>query len=285
MLNLVRPKHWIKNFLVFAPLFFAWTFTASTFVTALMAFVAFSATASSIYVINDLADADADRRHPEKKNRPIAAGTVSPTKAQVIIAVLIIIALLGSFSLPLGFQLTILGYFVLNLLYSFYLKKRPIIDVMILATGFVLRIIGGGFAFGISLSPWILLCTFFASLFIGFGKRKNETDVLQADSHHHRAVLEHYTPDFINQLLGITAAMTIMSYSLYTIDVTTLAHFGHKNLVYSVPFVVYGVFRYFHLMYNRSSGGDPTKVFLSDTPLILDTLAWLISFGILSHFF
>ncbi len=284
-IRVIRPKHWIKNILVLVPLFFAWKVTVDTTVIAIASLVAFSATASIVYILNDLADTEADRLHPEKKFRPFAAGTLSHRQGKVLAALLVLIAIIASWTLSSGFQLTLFGYFILNLLYSFYLKRRLIIDVMILAAGFVLRVVAGGFAFHVTLSPWILLCTFFASLFIGFGKRKNETDILQEGSHKHRAVLEHYTRDFLNQLLGLTAAMTIMSYSLYTIDAKTVDHFGTDNLIYTVPFVVYGVFRYFHLMYNLSSGGDPTKIFLKDKMTIINIFCWALSFVLITNYF
>jgi 4-hydroxybenzoate polyprenyltransferase len=249
-----------------------------------IAFLAFSAVASTIYVVNDLADAPQDRKHPEKKHRPIAAGTVSPKQAWVAIVALLVVAVALALQLPVAFQITLLAYGVMNAAYSHSLKHKLIIDVMILSFGFVMRVLAGGFAVGIVLSNWIILCTFFGALFIGFGKRKNETDILQEDSKHHRKVLENYTTSFINQLLGTTAAMTIMSYALYTIDPATALHFGTSNLVYTLPFVVYGVFRYFHLMYNQTAGADPTKVFSRDRAIQLCFLAWIITFYVVIKF-
>ncbi len=280
LLKLLRPRHWIKNFLLAAPLVFAGRFLSVDLSNLLLAFVAFCAVASSIYVVNDIADAPQDRKHPDKKHRPIAAGTVSPTTGWITVVVLLLAATAVSLTLPTSFQVTLLTYGIINAAYSFSLKHKLIIDVMILSFGFVLRVIAGGFAVGIALSNWIILCTFFGALFIGFGKRKNETDILQDESREHRKVLENYTTSFINQLLGTTAAMTIMSYALYTIDPATSRHFGTTNLVYTLPFVVYGVFRYFHLMYNRTAGADPTKIFSRDRAIQLCFIAWIITFYI-----
>ncbi|CAN5135116.1 decaprenyl-phosphate phosphoribosyltransferase [soil metagenome] len=278
LLALLRPRHWIKNFLIAAPLVFAGRFLSVNLENLIIAFLAFSAVASTIYVVNDLADAPQDRKHPEKKYRPIAAGTVSPKLAWVAIVTLLVVASFLALQLPVAFQITLLAYGVMNAAYSHSLKHKLIIDVMILSFGFVMRVLAGGFAVGIVLSNWIILCTFFGALFIGFGKRKNETDILQDGSKQHRKVLENYTTSFINQLLGTTAAMTIMSYALYTIDPATAKHFGTTNLVYTLPFVVYGVFRYFHLMYNQTAGADPTKIFSRDHAIQLCFLAWIITF-------
>lgn len=285
LITLLRPRHWIKNVLLAAPLVFAGRLWSVNLENLLIAFLAFCAVASSIYIMNDIADAEQDRKHPDKKHRPLASGTVSRNTALFTLGILLALATVASLELPTAFQVTIATYAVLNAAYSFFLKHKLIVDVMILSFGFVLRVLAGGFAVGIALSNWIILCTFFGALFIGFGKRKNETDILQDESKQHRKVLENYTTSFINQLLGTTAAMTIMSYALYTIDPLTAKHFETNNLVYTLPFVVYGVFRYFHLMYNRTAGSDPTRVFSKDRPIQIAFIAWILAFYLVITYF
>ena len=277
LIKLARPKHWVKNLLIFAPLFFSQQVSLEHFQNNILAFIAFSLTASSIYILNDIVDAPKDRKHPEKKNRPLAAQKVSVQAAIVEIIIFLCISAAISSLLPKTFWLVLTGYTLLNVAYSYGLKSLLIIDVMILAAGFVMRILAGGFTADVPVSHWIIICTFFGALFLGFGKRKNETMLLQEDSHNHRKVLLHYTKDFLNQLMGLTAGMTIISYSLYTIDPQNIAHFQTENLFYTIPFVVYGIFRYFHILYNKTSGGDPTKIFLRDLPMVINVLLWIAS--------
>jgi len=274
-ISLLRPSHWIKNVLIFVPIIFAKEYNLLSFDHAVIAWVAFSLIASSVYIINDIFDKKADQLHPDKKKRVIASGKVPVPLAIIIAAVLVGASL--TISWYVHALLLVAIYFVLNLLYSLVLKRVLILDVMIIAIGFVLRILVGTVAIHVTVSHWILICTFFVSLFLGFGKRKNENLVLMNESKGHRKVLEYYTESFLNQLLGISAAITILAYALYTIDPQTIAHFGTDNLIYTVPIVVYGIFHYFHLLYNHARGGDPTKVFLKDLPTIITIFVWLVS--------
>jgi 4-hydroxybenzoate polyprenyltransferase len=276
--RLLRPHQWVKNFLVWAALFFSWDLSTVNLQRAVVAFAAFCLAASTIYILNDITDAPADRLHPEKKYRPIASNQVSLPAAYLMAFFCLLSTFVVGRLLPPLFLTLLFVYLFLNLAYSYWLKKLFILDVMVIASGFVLRVLAGGAAIAIALSPWIILCTFFLSLFLGFGKRKNEVDVLRQDSRHHRKVLLHYTPDFIDQLLGITAGMTIIAYALYTIDERTVRHFDTAYLVYTLPFVVYGIFRYFHLMYNHNRGGDPTRILARDWPTVLSVLLWLLTF-------
>lgn len=278
ILVLVRIKHWLKNILIFAPLVFALDFSLGLFLVSIQAFLAFSFMASSIYVINDIADIETDKIHPIKKKRPIASGTVTLFSAKIIAIVLFVLSISLSITLPTNFIVILIGYFLMNIAYSFFLKKVLIIDVMIIAIGFVLRVFAGAVVANIVVSDWIILCTFFGSLFIGFGKRKNEAIVLAERSIKYRKTLSGYTPDFLNQLLSITAGMTIISYALYTIDQKTINHFQTSRLIYTLPLVVFGIFRYFHIIYNKSSGEDPTEIFLTDKPIILTSIIWMIVF-------
>ena len=276
--QLLRLRQWIKNVLVFGPLVFAQDFTAVALHGAGLAFVAFSLAASTVYALNDLIDAPRDRLHPEKKHRPVASRRISrPAAMAAMLACLSAAGIIGLLISP-RFALVLLAYLLLNLAYSTNLKRRVIVDVMCVAFGFVLRVLAGGVAVGVSVSHWILLCTFFGSLLLALGKRRSETSLLKEDSHNHRFVLQHYTPDFLNQLLGVSSALTIMSYVAYVTDSQTIARFQTDRLVYTVPLVVYGIFRYYHLTYNRAMGGDPTRIFLRDRYTGLTALLWLVLF-------
>ena len=277
----MRPKHWIKNLLIFAPLFFSLQINIGKLIQVGVAVIAFSLMSSSIYVINDIFDVNLDRLHPEKKKRMIASNKISVRAASLIAIVLFVVSIFISSYLDVFFRVILISYFVINLFYTKILKHIPIVDVMIIAIGFVLRILAGASAIKIDISHWIVLCTFFGALFIAFGKRKNENDLLKKNSHAHRSTLLTYTPDFINQLIGLTSVMVIMTYSLFTIDSHTIEHFGTENLIYTLPFVIFGVFRYFHILYNKYSGGDPTHIFLTDKSLISIFLMWVFSFALI----
>lgn len=279
LLSLVRTRHLIKNVLVFAPLIFSLQVTAENVSRSFAAFFAFSLTASAVYIFNDIQDVDSDRKHPKKKFRPIASGRVSIVQAIAVLFVLLLLGFLVAMSLSIGTFLTLTGYFLLNLLYSSGLKTVSILDVMIVASGFVLRILAGGLSIDVPVSPWILLCTFFGALFLAFGKRKGEIDTLKEASKDIRNVLLSYNTDFLNQLIGTTAATTVITYSLYTIDEHTIDRLGTAHLIYTVPFVVFGIFRYFQIIYTHSAGDDPTKVFSTDRPILVNMVLWGITFG------
>nr|MCW1949534.1 UbiA prenyltransferase family protein [Candidatus Shapirobacteria bacterium] len=190
---------------------------------------------------------------------------------------------LASF-ISLKIFLILVLYLFMNLLYSKWLKYVPVIDVMLIAIGFVLRILSGAIATNILLSPWIILCTFFGALFLGFGKRKSEINNLKSDSEKTRSILSFYEHNFLNQLLGLAAGITITSYTLYTIDQNTINHFQTTGLIYTIPFVVFGVCRFFQIIYTQSAGENPTKVFLTDRPILLNTLLWILAFGLIILF-
>ena len=275
IINLIRVRQWIKNLLVFAPLAFALDFNGKAISLELIAFSAFCFASSAVYIINDIIDIKSDRVHKTKRLRPIAAGKISIHQALILELVLLIFAFYAAQELASQLTLILGTYYILNLAYSLWLKKYLILDIMIIAFGFILRILAGAYAISVDISNWILVVTFFAALFLALGKRKNEVELLEADSQNHRQVLAGYTPDFLNQLLSITAGITIVGYTLYTIDTETTAHFGTDKLLYTIPFVVFGIFRYFHLIYNKDRGGDPTNIFLTDKPLIIDIIIWI----------
>ena len=285
-IRLIRPKQWIKNLFVFAPLIFSKElFSASYRIEALKAFVGFCLIASSVYIINDILDAEADRAHPEKKNRPIASGAISPKGALGILALL---GALGAFTLsgmrPL--YLIILGlYFLLNMGYSFKLKEVVLLDVFIIATGFMMRVLAGAFAIDVQLSSWIVLCTMFISLFLGFAKRRAEIVTMQeVGASSERKVLLAYRVDFIDQMLTISAAGTVICYALYTVAPRTLEVFGTDRLIYTTVFVIYGVFRYLFLIHSSRSTENPTNAVTSDPTIIITGLLWIFSCILLIYF-
>lgn len=282
-LELMKIDHWIKNLLIFAPIFFSLKLNYQNFTSSVGAFLAFSLIASSIYIINDIFDIDSDRKHFRKKLRPIASGQVTINSALMISLLLFILGISLSLKINTNLFYIVLGYFFINIFYSKWLKKIPIIDVMIIAIGFVMRILAGAAVTSIVVSHWIIICTFFGAMLMGFGKRKNEIDILKNDSSDFRRVLSSYEKNFLNQLIGLTSGITIMSYALYTIDTVTISHFKTANLLYTVPFVVFGVFRYFQIIYTTSSGEDPAKIFVKDWPTTLNLVLWAFTFGIIVY--
>ncbi len=274
-IKLLRPKHWIKNLLLAAPMVFAFAYTLENLVRLLMAILAFCALSSAVYVINDIADRESDRHHPKKRLRPIAAGKIS-VKAALAVGV-------GLFALGLGVAALVgvkvlavaVVYAVMNLAYSMWLKHVPILDVMIVALGFVIRVMAGAYAIRVPLSHWILLCTFFGALFIAFGKRKDEMGLPADEKQKHRKSATEYTDRFIDQMLALSAGIAVVFYAFYTIDPEVVKRFGTQRLVYTTPIVVFGVLRYYYLLYNRNEGGDPVQLAVSDRPLILCLAVWI----------
>jgi 4-hydroxybenzoate polyprenyltransferase len=277
LIQLLRPHQWLKNGFVFVGLLFghAWTDPVKPG-QALAAFAAFCLLASAVYVMNDLIDREQDRRHPKKKDRPLAAGTVSAGAAMTLAAICLIvgggIAWLWAGSAPWIF----LAYVALNVGYSFGLKHVVILDVFIIASGFMLRILAGTLGIGIAPSQWLLLCGLMLTLFLGFAKRRAELNALLAESAGHRRVLEHYTAPMLDQFIGIAAAGTVISYALYTVSAETVALHGTRGLIATVPFVLYGMLRYLWRLHARGGGGDPAQELLRDPHLLAATAGWLL---------
>lgn len=272
--KLLRPKQWIKNLFVFAPLIFAkHVFEYNYLMAVIAAFILFCLISSGVYVLNDIIDCEKDRLHPKKKNRPIASGIISKAEGAILLSVLLPLVLAASFFVDVYFGFVILLYFVNNILYSFKIKHMVILDVMSIAVGFLLRVIGGALVIRVYISPWILLCTLLLSLFLGFSKRRNELVVLEAGAESHRKILEEYSLEFIDNMLSIITASTVMAYSLYTFSTDS-----NYNMMVTIPFVLYGIFRYQYIIYKKKEGGSPEETVLSDIPLIVTIALW----GILS---
>jgi 4-hydroxybenzoate polyprenyltransferase len=278
-----RPWQYTKNLILFAGLVFAHHLLEPDYLLrSLVAFASFCLLSSFIYVLNDLVDLDRDRRHPRKKHRPLASGRLSVGVGVAWCAFLLVgggalAAWLGTSFVPVA-----IVFVLLNVLYSFVLKEMVILDVMAIALSFEVRAIAGVEALktldpGIAISPWLLVCTLFLALFLGFGKRRHELNLLAADAGDHRPTLADYSEKFLDTLIGIVTAGAMLAYAIYTVSPETVVKFGTTNLVYSIPFVVYGIFRYLYLIYEKRSGGSPSEILLKDFPLALTIVGWVAS--------
>jgi 4-hydroxybenzoate polyprenyltransferase len=278
LLRLMRPHQWVKNAFVFTGLLFghAWH-DHPLVIQVVIAFSAFCLVSSAVYVFNDIIDFEQDRLHPKKCLRPLAAGQVDLPSAFMLAGLLAVLGFgLAYITSPTVF-LILLGYALMNLAYSLRLKHVVILDIFIIATGFMLRILAGTLGVGIPPSQWLLLCGLMVTLFLGFTKRRAEIIALTEDKAAHRKVLEHYSPVLLDKMIGITASGLIMSYSLYTMNADTIRIHGTANLIYTVPFVMYGVFRYIYLLHHQSRGGDPSHDLVRDPHLFIVVGAWLVA--------
>ncbi len=276
LLRLLRPHQWLKSGFVFVGLLFGHAWGDPAFVRdVVLAALAFSLVASAVYVMNDLIDREQDRIHPEKRRRPLASGAVSVGQAASLgLACLAASLALAWLVSPMTLAIIVL-YLVLNLGYSFGLKHVVLLDVFIISAGFMLRILAGTLGVGIAPSHWLLLCGLMVTLFLGFAKRRSELDALADAGAHHRRVLDDYDRGLLDKLIGIAAAATIISYSLYTVSAETMAMHGTARLIYTVPFVVYGIFRYLFLLHRQGGGGDAARALLRDPHLLVAVGAWL----------
>jgi 4-hydroxybenzoate polyprenyltransferase len=274
LLRSMRPRQWAKNVFVFAALVFDQKLLQPTpFLHTLAGFGLFCLASSVVYLVNDVADLQSDRQHPTKRNRAIASGVVPPAAALAMAAVLGAGALTGGFLLGTAFGAIITGFLALNLLYSFWLKHVPIIDVFIVAAGFVLRV-GAGVSLIVvtRFSPWLYVCTTLLALYIGFGKRRAEMVLVADASNNTRRVLDGYTISFLDQLIVIVSATAIVAYSLYTFSAENLPK--NHTMMLTIPFVIYGIFRYLYLIHVENSGGAPEELVLKDRPLLATLLLW-----------
>lgn len=275
-LKLLRPHQWVKSGFVFVGVLFSHGWHDSALVVqVLLAALAFSLAASAVYVGNDLADREQDRQHPDKCRRPLASGAIGVAPALLLGGGCLVAAgVLGWIASPAVLGI-LLAYLLLNVGYTLGLKHVVLLDVFIISAGFMLRILAGTQGVGIHPSNWLLLCGLMVTLFLGFAKRRAELMALDGDAASHRQVLEDYDPGLLDKLIGVCAAATIVSYSLYTVSPETVALHGSDHLVYTVPFVVYGMFRYLFLLHRRAGGGDPAAQLLGDRHLLGACIGWL----------
>ncbi len=272
----LRPRQWIKNLFVFGGLVFSQNlFTPATW-TATAGFLIFCALSGAIYLLNDVADRDKDRRHPEKRLRPIAAGRLAVGHALVTAAVLIVTGLAAAVWLSRPFALVALAYVLLLSAYSAWLKHLVIVDVLVVALGFVLRAAAGALVIDVAISGWLLICTVLLALFLALGKRRHEVLTLQADADRHRPILAEYSAPLLDQMIAVVTASTVTAYALYTMSPETVAKFHTQLLPATLPFVLYGIFRYLYLLYHRQLGGNPADMVVRDRALLVNTLLWLV---------
>jgi 4-hydroxybenzoate polyprenyltransferase len=282
LLTAVRPREWIKNTFLFAPLFFSQNVLNPELVLkSTYAFALFCLAAGGVYLINDISDRDADRKHPEKRNRPIAAGTLPVHLAGCTAGLLLVIAVAGSFLLGFSFGLVTLAYVGLVVTYSKWLKHLVIVDVFAIAAGFVLRVAAGAVVIGVVMSHWLVICTMLLALFLGFSKRRYELVTLTSERS--RRVLAEYNPLFLDMMIGIVTSATVVSYALYTVSQETVHRFHTDRLLLTLPFVLYGIFRYLYLVYHKNYGGDPSRTLVSDGPLIVNIVLWVLACGVIIY--
>lgn len=268
---LLRPRQWIKNLFIFAALLFSRSIDKPPMILeALYAFFCFCMASSTVYIFNDIIDMEKDRKHPRKRKRPLASGLITRNEAIYIIAFLLPSSVILSYLLNYGFGLIVTAYLLNNLLYTLYIKHMVILDVMSIALGFILRVAGGAIAIGVLISPWLLLCTFLLALFLGFSKRRNELLILGEAAESHRMILEHYSMEFIDNMLSIVTASTLISYSLYTFFASEV-----RYSMITILFVLYGIFRYQYIIYNKKLGESPEEIVLMDKPLLIDIILWV----------
>jgi 4-hydroxybenzoate polyprenyltransferase len=273
-----RPAQWVKNLIVFAALVFSLEYTNPAKIgLAALAFVAFCLGASSVYFINDVFDRENDKRHPLKSRRPIASGALPIAVAIATSVFLLSGGLMLSFVVNSETLLILAIYVMLNFLYSVLLKHIVIIDVMTIAAGFVLRAVAGGLAISVPISPWLLVCTTLLALFMGFGKRRHELSLLTDGAISHRKALQNYSIPFLDQMISVVTASTVVAYAFYTLSPDVEQRFGTKWLSLTIPFVLYGIFRYLFLIFHREEGGSPTRLLLTDPPLLLCVMLWLVT--------
>ncbi|MFN8399423.1 MAG: decaprenyl-phosphate phosphoribosyltransferase [Anaerolineales bacterium] len=280
----MRPRQWTKNVFIFAALVFdKQLFIVDSFLRTLAGFALFCLISSCVYIFNDLADVEADRQHPEKKNRPIASGKLPVSVAWTAGIIFVILTLGLAYLLSPTFAAVVAGYFVLNLAYSNYLKHIPILDVLIISLGFVLRVGAGVTLISVErFSPWLYIVMFLLSLFLGFGKRRAELALLAHGAGSHRKVLDGYTLPLLDQYIMIVSGTTIVAYSLYTFSAPNVPE--NHSMMLTIPFLVYAIFRYLYLIEVEHAGGTPEEVLLSDRPFQISMLLWAATVIIIFYF-
>jgi len=274
LLATMRPKQWTKNLIVFAPVIFAGELRdPRALMLSVAAFAVLCVVSGIVYIINDIRDAERDREHVKKRERPIAAGRLSVRAALASLLVLVPVAAVAAIALGVQFALVVAAYLVLQIAYTMYLKNQVILDVMTIAAGFVLRAVAGAVVIGTYGSPWLYACAALLALFLGFGKRRHELVELGDGAAGHRFVLTEYSPALLDAMLSTVTSATIVTYALYTFFSSTAQHAHY--LMLTVPFVAYGLFRYLYLIHTKNLGGNPEEILLTDRPLIGCILLYL----------
>jgi 4-hydroxybenzoate polyprenyltransferase len=284
LVQILRPTQWAKNTVLFAALIFAkHLFVIEDFLTVCAAFVAFCFVSSGAYVMNDIRDCERDRQHPLKSRRPLPSGAIPLRSAAWLSGVLMAAGLIGATILGTGFAILTAIYLLLQVAYTFLLKEVVILDVMSIAAGFVIRAVAGGVVIDVPVSPWLIICTFLLALFLGFSKRRHELVLLEGRAENHRAALREYSPYFLDQMISVVTASTVVAYAIYTASPEVQEKLGTDKLYLTVPFVLFGIFRYLYLVHQREEGGNPTQLLLRDRPMLADVLLWIVTAMILLY--
>ena len=284
LIKLARPAQWLKNGVVLAALIFGSDISNLQHVTtSLLAVAVFCLLSSAVYTLNDLVDRQKDRQHPIKRNRPLASGRVPITLAATMIVLLPVVGLLAALYINLQFLIVCTVFLILNIVYSVKLKNIVIIDVMSIAISFVLRAYAGAVAINVPASKWLMINALLLALFLGFGKRRHELVMLEDGATAHRQSLERYSPYLLDQLIGVVTAAVVVMYMLYTFSTEVSTKLGTENLFLTIPFVVYGIFRYQYLIHKEEKGGSPTRTMIEDTPLLVNVILWLATVLIVLH--
>ena len=279
-----RPRQWIKNLFVLAPLLFSKSlFNYFLVWKAFLGFLLFCLLCSGVYILNDMMDIKEDKRHPQKKNRPLPSGELKVSTAFIFTLFILALSLGLSFYLDTIFGVVLLVYLVLNVVYTKSLKHVVILDVFCIAAGFVVRVVSGAVVINVEMSVWLLICTLLLALFLGFSKRKHELMILGTESVNHRRVLAEYDVHFLDMMISVLTASIVMSYTLYTMSDETIRKFNTDKLILTVPFVLYGIFRYFYLVYYKAEGGNPMENILLDLPLIITIGLWGFTSGVIVY--
>ena len=271
----LRPHQWTKNLVIFAALALSkHLFEPEAVARTTLAFVVFCALSGAVYLVNDLSDLERDRLHPQKRERPIASGALSVPVARAVALAMGLASLGFSLLLGRGFALVAVGFLGLNLAYSFVLKNVVILDVIAIAIGFVLRAAAGAIAIGVRISDWLLVCTILLALFLALAKRRHELVSLNDTAAFHRAILAEYSPYLLDQMIAVVTASCVTAYAFYTLAPETIEKYRTDRLALTIPFVLYGIFRYLYLVHRREQGGSPTDVLLTDRPLLVAVALW-----------
>jgi 4-hydroxybenzoate polyprenyltransferase len=282
----MRPKQWVKNLFIFAPLVFAEQLLVFPYILkTCAAFFCFCLLSGCVYILNDIMDLEKDRMHPVKRFRPLASGQVKVSLAQAFAVVLFLMSMSLAFYLDLYFGIISCVYFLMNVAYSFHLKNVVIVDVFIVASGFFLRVLGGAEVIDVHVSSWLLVCTILLALFLAFSKRRHELVILEHEATQHRKILAEYSPYFLDQMISVVTASIVVCYLLYTIAEETVTKFETRALIITVPFVLYGIFRYLYLVHQKEGGGNPTTELLSDRPLMVNMALWIITAGLIIYLY
>jgi len=285
ILTSLRPHQWIKNFFIFAPLVFSRNLVNGPLVLKTAGtFAAFCLVSGAHYIFNDLRDIEEDRRHPLKSMRPLASGRLGKGPAAAAFLVIGSAGVALAAAIDTAVLLMVLSYLALETLYSMWLKHVVIIDVFVVAAGFLIRVVAGGLAIRVEISSWLLICTILLSLFLAMGKRRHELVVLDKDATAHRPILREYNTYLLDQMISVVTASTLVAYCLYTISSETVAKFGTRNLLFTVPFVLYGIFRYLYLIHQKAEGGTPEALIVRDKPLLIDVFLWVVTAALILRF-